>query len=171
MEGGRAERTDCWALDGEPLSVGMMKVTVSRWWWTSFFASSASGMRWPIPGVGSMATWAGGGCGCSIVVGRGGWVSAGRRSLLWNTRKERIRLCFWLRAFLFFCVKYAARPDVLSGLIMVHISSIALRIFCFFIWKLGFFLKKLLHLICVRGFFWGWLLSLLFLMWSLVIMR
>ena len=55
---------------GDP-SVGMMKVTKKWWWRTSRLASSASGMRWPIPGLGTMATW---GCFCwvcSMVVGLG----------------------------------------------------------------------------------------------------
>ncbi len=55
---------------GDP-SVGMIKVTKKWWWRTSRLASSTSGMRWPIPGLGTMATW---GCFCwvcSMVVGLG----------------------------------------------------------------------------------------------------
>lgn len=39
---------------GDP-SLGTMKVMENLKWWTSFLANSASGIRWPIPGVGTMA--------------------------------------------------------------------------------------------------------------------
>lgn len=40
-------------------SFGMMKVTVKLCWTTNRLASSTRGMRWPSPGVGTMATWGG----------------------------------------------------------------------------------------------------------------
>ena len=44
MEEGRELRMDLWELDGDD-SPGKMNVTVKRWWSTSRFANSASGMR------------------------------------------------------------------------------------------------------------------------------
>jgi hypothetical protein len=55
---------------GEP-SEGMSKVTRKSWWTTSRLASSTSGMRWPIPGVGTMATWGGSCWECCIIQGEG----------------------------------------------------------------------------------------------------
>lgn len=54
MEEGRELRMDIWALEGDD-SPGKMNVTVKRWWLTSRFANSASGMRWPTPGLGMIA--------------------------------------------------------------------------------------------------------------------
>lgn len=53
---------------GDP-SVGMRKVTRKLWWRTSRLASSTSGMRWPIPGLGTMATWCGSGSVCCMIDG------------------------------------------------------------------------------------------------------
>lgn len=62
MEVGRSLRTVFWALEGGP-SVGIMNVTARLWWRTSRLANSIIGMRWPMPGVGIMATIAAAGGG------------------------------------------------------------------------------------------------------------
>lgn len=51
-------------------SLGTMKVTANLWRTTSRLANSTSGMRWPIPAVGTTATW-GGFCASSSMDGLG----------------------------------------------------------------------------------------------------
>lgn len=56
MPFGRDSRTCSWACGGGPV-VGTMMVAETWWRWWSSSANAASGMRWPIPGLGRIAMW------------------------------------------------------------------------------------------------------------------
>ncbi|KAG5563381.1 hypothetical protein RHGRI_005960 [Rhododendron griersonianum] len=56
---------------GETASVGTMKVRKKLWRRASRVANSVSGMRWPIPGVGTMTI-----CGGGAVVLDESWVAS-----------------------------------------------------------------------------------------------